>query len=119
MFHVPEEKRITQGMLASDKSFGNNGYFVLESFRRGRTFVIVASNGMGWEHVSVHVEEGKRQQLPTWREMCFVKDIFWDSEDVVMQLHPRKSQYVNHDPFTLHLWRPVDVPIPTPPIILV
>jgi hypothetical protein len=47
--------------------------------------------------------------------MCFVKDLFWDDEDCVMQLHPKKSEYVNNSPFCLHLWRPINAIIPTPP----
>ena len=52
--------------------------------------------------------------------MCFIKDVFWDEEDVVIQYHPKKSEYVNRHENCLHLWRPVlDDPIPTPPKELV
>jgi len=51
--------------------------------------------------------------------MAYVKDLCWDDEDVVMQLHPRKSEYVNNHPHVLHLWRPRHEMIPTPPSILV
>ena len=101
--------------MASDSSFGNNGCFVIESIKKGRTLYVIASNGMGWEHVSVHVLDGKEQRTPTWREMCFIKDLFWDGEDVVIQYHPMKSEYVNNHPFTLHLWRPTELMIPRPP----
>jgi hypothetical protein len=46
--------------------------------------------------------------------MCHAKDQCWDAEDVVMQLHPAKSQYVNHHPHVLHLWRPLKETIPIP-----
>jgi hypothetical protein len=95
-----------------------------------------------WEHVSVHayrvgtVErhvhhsflEGSKpyttgrpaqMRTPTWKEMVYVKDLCWDGEDVVMQLHPRKSEYVNCHKHVLHLWRPRHRDIPTPPAILV
>jgi hypothetical protein len=68
-----------------------------------------------WEHVSVST----RHRTPNWIEMCFVKDLFWDDEEAVMQLHPPRSDYVNHHPFTLHLWRPMQATIPLPPSILV
>lgn len=64
----------------------------------------VVSDGGGWDHVSVHVMDQKR--TPTWEEMCFVKDLFFKDDEVVMQLHPAKKDYVNCHPFTLHLWRP-------------
>ena len=72
-----------------------------------------------WEHVSVHVYEYGRARTPTWLEMCLVKDLFWEEEECVIQYHPAKSEYVNCHPHVLHLWRPKDVPIPTPPKICV
>jgi hypothetical protein len=68
-----------------------------------------------WEHVSVSTQH----RIPNWIEMCFVKDLFWHPEEAVMQLHPPKSDYVNHHPYTLHLWRPMRQAIPLPPSILV
>jgi hypothetical protein len=120
-FHVPNERRVRRGTGASSEADGNNGWFVMDSPKqRGRRLLIVASDGLGWEHVSVHASEGPdRSMTPTWAEMCFVKDVFWDDEDVVMQLHPRKSEYVNFHAHTLHLWRPTDQTIPTPHHLLV
>lgn len=46
--------------------------------------------------------------------MCFIKDLFWGEEEVVMQLHPAKSQYVNQHDYCLHLWRPKTIAIPLP-----
>jgi hypothetical protein len=71
---------------------------------------------MGWEHVSVSLPN----RTPNWREMCFIKDVFWDEKDVVIQYHPKKTEYVNRHENCLHLWRPVlDDRIPTPPKELV
>jgi hypothetical protein len=50
---------------------------------------------------------------------CFVKNLFWEEEEVVMQLHPATSQYVNYHPNCLHLWRPMHMSILHPPSILV
>lgn len=84
-----------------------------------RRLVIVASDGLGWEHVSVSVRDGKRVRTPVWDEMAHVKDVFWDDEDVVVQFHPRRSEYVNCHENVLHLWRPVGIELPTPDPILV
>lgn len=108
-FHVPNQWRVRTGKLASDDNCGNNGAFMLNG-----AFVI-ASDGEGWEHVSV----SRKNRIPTWPEMCQIKNIFWDTEDAVMQLHPPQSDYVNVHPNCLHLWRPTDRPIPLPPSILV
>jgi hypothetical protein len=70
---------------------------------------------MGWEHVSV----SKKTYTPTWDEMCYVKSLFWDEEDTVIQYHPAKSQYVNNHPYCLHLWRPTKERVPVPDPILV
>ena len=51
--------------------------------------------------------------------MCFIKDLFWDSEDTVIQFHPPKSEYVNSHKYCLHLWRKKDTNIETPPKFLV
>jgi hypothetical protein len=131
MFHVPEQYRIVTGRQASNATLGNNGAFRIPnrggatrrrvSTRKSRELFVIASDGLGWEHVSVHVYDAEREMffLPLWDEMCYIKDLFWDAEDVVMQLHPRKSEYVNNHAYVLHLWRPTQHTIPTPPAILV
>lgn len=120
-FHVPEAARLTRpGPLMSDHTYGNNGAFTLPSPEPGWALRLLASDeplrgSIPWEHVSVSAYRGVRIRVPTWKEMSFVKDVFWDEDDVVMQLHPAKQDYVNHHPAVLHLWRPVGVAIPTPP----
>lgn len=129
-FHVPELARdTTHPQLGSSSADGNNGAFHLESPEPGWRLALICSDSSdptlpeewrGWEHVSVHAY-GRitRLRTPTWKEMAYVKNLCWDDEDVVMQLHPRKSEYVNNHPHVLHLWRPTHAEIPTPPSILV
>lgn len=142
MFHVPELARdTTHPMLATTAADGNNGAFHLESPEPGWRLALIASDGSDvpdvadwqWEHVSVHAyRPGKPQpegftissrrpamRTPTWVEMAYVKRLCWDAEDVVVQFHPRESQYVNCHPHVLHLWRPKNQEFPTPPSILV
>jgi hypothetical protein len=132
-FHVPEGKRIVSGPLASDFRYGNNGAFVFDSnLGQGRRLFTIASDGgppgewkkngldgEPWEHVSVHVKQGNKTRTPVWDEMCFVKDLFWDPEDVVIQIHPKKSEYVNFHQNTLHLWRALKTDFKSPPSICV
>lgn len=77
----------------------------------GETAGVVISNGGGWEHVSVSI----KGRCPRWQEMCFIKQLFWEDEEEVIQYHPKKSEYVNLHPYCLHLWRPIGVELPTPP----
>lgn len=68
-----------------------------------------------FEHVSVSL----KNRCPNWEEMCFVKDLFWDEDEVVMQLHPAKRDHINNMATCLHLWRPLKKEIPLPPAIAV
>jgi hypothetical protein len=107
-FHVPERYRADIPGLP--RGGPSEGVFILPNGVR-----CIACDGGGWEHVSVSLPA----RAATWAEMCHVKAIFWDPEDVVMQLHPAESQYVNLHPFVLHLWRPTTATIPLPPLIYV
>jgi hypothetical protein len=118
--HVPNQYRLrAHPRLASSDEDGNNGAFALPPLFADRQLAVVASDGLGWEHVSVHVNRKDGPRTPTWDEMCHVKAIFWDEDDVVVQFHPRRADYVNFHAHTLHLWRPVGVEFPTPHPVMV
>jgi hypothetical protein len=51
--------------------------------------------------------------------MCRVKDMFFEPEEVVVQYHPRHSEYVNRHPYCLHLWRKRGEDFETPPMMFV
>lgn len=99
----------------SDSSYGFNGMFrfVLDT----HLLRCIASDGMGWQHVSV-TEEGSPKP-PSWSIMCKIKDLFFEPEDWVVQYHPAKSEYVNNHPGCMHLWRPTTQMLPVPESILV
>jgi hypothetical protein len=102
----PEKYRI-----AGDE--GQDGAFVIPY--EGRGLRIIASTGMEWDHVSVSL----LTRCPNWKEMSFIKDIFWNDSQTVMQLHVPKKDHINYHPFCLHLWRPQLIDIILPPSILV
>jgi hypothetical protein len=113
--------RIKVEKFASDESYGMNGVFKIPG-PRGIYLLCIVSNGGGWDHVSVErftEKRSERVKVPYWNEMCFIKDLFWDSEEVVIQYHPAKSTYVNVSEGVLHLWKPQNATIPTPPITFV
>lgn len=109
-----ERDRIRHGPLASDGDAGVNGAFNVQCPGRAR-LMIVASNGGGWEHVSVTV----RNRCPIWEEMDWVKHRFWNKDDTVMQYHVPVSDHINVHPFCLHLWRQIGKPMPRPPAWMV
>ncbi len=106
-----ERARIREGPLASDERYAINGAFAF-GVPGDRTIFCIASDGRGWEHVSVSLN---KKRTPTWEEMCFVKELFWDDDECVVQFHPPKSAYVNNHPYVLHLWRPVNYDFRLPP----
>lgn len=138
-YKVPEEYRITEATAEKmkkvfnksakfidswvllNKQFGDErtGMFMLPNPKTGKGLFLLckASGGEGWEHVSISIPTEDR--CPTWPEMCFVKSLFWGKEDTVVQFHPPEQDYVNNHEFCLHLWKPTEGNIQTPPPVLV
>ena len=112
---VPEQFRIRTGRMASDERFGNNGAFIVQLRTLKQRVLVIASDEGGWQHVSVSRED----RVPTWDEMCEVKDMFFGPDVWVMQFHPAASDYVNYHKNCLHLWRPTGAAFPTPPAWMV
>lgn len=79
----------------------------------GWSGTVVWSTQDGWEHVSV-APKAKRI-MPSWDDMCRLKDMFFEDEECVIQYHPPKSEYVNLAENCLHLWKPANGEIPLPP----
>lgn len=111
-----EECRIKSGQFASTKDDGFNGaFFIPTHLEGGSHFGVICSDGEGWEHVSVSLPD----RTPTWDEMCYIKSLFWESHEVVMQLHPAEAEYVKNCSTCVHLWKPTSAVIPTPPAWMV
>lgn len=119
-----EASRVRHGPMASSRFDGNNGQFLLwgPGGPNGPRLLTQVSDEDGWEHVSVSVPALANQmaRTPTWDEMSFVKDLFWEPEECVVQYHPPRSQYRNLHTHCLHLWRPTDgitFPMPDPDMV--
>lgn len=107
-----EEIRADKRFQGKEKTIdGGSGWVTI----RGKMLCVVYSDGGGWDHVSVSLTN----RCPTWDEMCIIKDIFFREDECCMEYHPRKLDYVNVHKYCLHIWKPQDEIIPTPPIILV
>ncbi len=122
MFQLPEQfrnRRAERETYGSGMMEPGSGVFYFQSAHRHKSGLLcLASTGLGWEHVSVSGHHYQKKYLPSWEEMCQVKDVFWGEEDVVVQFHPRKQDYVNNAQ-VLHLWRQVGQTFETPPHFLV
>ena len=88
-----------------------NGGFIFAI--KGVKVKVIAGRGRGWEHVSVSCED----RTPTWSEMDTVKKMFFEDEEVVIQLHVAAKDHINVHPYCLHLWRIISKlrRIPLPP----
>ena len=108
--------------MGTDETRGANGCFVIPHYKVADYFFnVIVSDGMGWEHVSVSLTSNKRkvERCPTWEEMCYIKDLFWDEHETAIQYHPAKSEYVNNHQYCLHLWNPTQQDIPKPLKIMI
>lgn len=92
---------------------GFKGYIYLPHWNG----TIIVTNGAGWEHVSVSPK--RKSLIPSWEDMCTIKDMFWKENEAVIQVHPVKEDYVNNMPNCLHLWRCTYKEMVLPPRILV
>ncbi len=117
--HTLDKFRLSDAERRMYGANGDSGNGLFKVHVNGRSFKIVASNGGGWEHVSVSPWSDKLKRCPTWDEMCAIKDMFFEPEERVIQYHPPKSEYVNQHPYCLHLWKPTVEEIPFPPSIFV
>jgi hypothetical protein len=104
--------------------YGENGGATEGMFRvrlkrrdghQGAKLTIIASVGEGWEHVSVSTPT----RCPTWDEMEYVKRMFFEAHETVMQLHVPSADHISLHHFCLHLWRPIAAEIPRPPAFMV
>lgn len=97
------------------------GYFEIPSPEKGTLRVLATHGDSGegeeyaWDHVSVSLDK----RIPTYGEMCWIKDLFFHDTETVVQYHVPKEDHVNFHPYCLHLWRPTVKDLPRPPSILV
>jgi len=118
MFKVPHNCRVRTGPWASTDEIGNNGVFIIP-YETGM-FYTIASDQMGWDHVSVHKKDMLGNLMtPDWNDMCYLKDVFWGEDDCVVQYHPKDKDYVNIHSNVLHLWKCQTQEFPMPPKIMV
>lgn len=95
-----------------------NGAFVIDKYKDGEFYLVIASNGQGWDHVSVtlHRKNGTSiKRCPSFEEMQMIKGKLFTEEEIVFQLHPREEDYINTHPYCLHLWKPNNCSMIVPP----
>lgn len=120
-----EDIKKTMGMkIKAEKKNGFGGSIFPIEYKNGKVKIVqdydkvlnfMFSWACGYEHLSVSTTV----KTPTWEQMCKMKDIFWAEDEVCMQLHPAKENYINNMSFCLHIWKPINEKIPIPPNLMV
>ena len=106
--HCPDVENLMDGDFL--------GAYLLRLRGSALEFLVLASVHDGeWEHVSVSTES----RCPRWGEMQQIKELFFEDDEAVMQLHPPQKDYVNSHPYCLHMWRPIKARIPLPDVNMV
>lgn len=104
--------RIRAGQFASTDQDGFNGHFLVPL--NGELWHVIIADGWGWKHLSV--TNAQKRMMPPWEIMCRLKEAFFADDEWACQFHPAKDDYVNDHPYCLHLWLPLEEPLPKPPI---
>lgn len=61
-------------------------------------------DGAKWLHVSC----SRAKKLPSWFDLRRVKDLFVGKKRKAVQVLPPEDEYVNLNPYVLHLYAPID-----------
>ena len=84
---------------------------ILNSFRRQKRCSLLISYSEGNEMDHVSGSPMNRFTVPTWEDMCALKEICFYPEEECYQVHPKQSEYlhgVGDLENVLHIWHPVN-----------
>lgn len=90
---------------------GRCGQFLVPHAPTRTMLRVIAANDEGWDHVSVST----KHRIPLWDEMQFIRTLFFEADECVVQFHPPLTQHINIHPHVLHLWRQHGVTYALPP----
>jgi len=85
-----------------------NGRFIIPTTQPGVNYLVLASDGLDWDHVSVSIIDDDYEGIkrcPTHEEMADIKRKFFDAYETTTQYHPVASDYINNHPYVLHWFR--------------
>lgn len=68
----------------------------------------IMEDGKEWLHVSF----SRRNRLPTYADLQLVKKEFIGEDKKAVMVFPEKKNYVNINPYCLHLWYSEENPLP-------
>ncbi len=104
-----EKLRIDHPMYIKAERGSIEGAFIIPY--GNKKLLVISGCGDGWDHVSISL----KHRCPTWDEMCFIKNLFFERDECAIQFHPSESDYINIGKTVLHIWRPQEQEIKMPP----
>lgn len=110
-------EEINKHRIRISKHIGDEGCGAFVVPYNNKIFRCIISGYYGWEHLSISLINVDR--TPTWSEMCYFKDFFFNEDECLVQYHPAKKDCVNIHPYVLHMWRPLGENIKMPPKYMV
>lgn len=77
-------------------------WYVKKGAAKGlRAIASVATYG---DEVWYHVSFSRSSAMPSYRDVSWVRTVFFSPDLKAIQVFPKKKKHVNFHPFTLHLW---------------
>ncbi len=100
---VKEIAKLDNLIISLNSELGGKGKLVYGSLRNCSVIWTREDNDADNYHKD-HVSICPTGRLPTWDELCKVKDMFFYDEEECYQVFPKKSEYVNLMKNCLHIW---------------
>lgn len=107
---IVEAGRIVEGSYFTSRGSASGAFYLQTN--DSRQLLVIASDGPDWEHVSA----SNPAFTPSWEDMCWLKSLFFEPHEWVVQYHPSENSHINLHPHCLHLWRPLGCVLPVPPM---
>lgn len=98
---IIERGRVVDGPYASNPQ-DRHGVFRLIRPPMRKYLNVIASDGSYWQDAGLpwpvweHVSVSLPDRCPTWEEMCWVKSLFFEDEECVLQFHPPRKKTRQH-----------------------
>lgn len=95
----------------------HSGSFLYPMENDKNAFIISTKDRRGWNHVSIHLQNDLGEcitKVPSHEDMQVIRNLFFNSEDLVQEFHPEKKDYINNHSYTLHLWESTEEKVEKP-----
>lgn len=91
------------------------GFFIIP-LNKDVAYQVKASNGSGWDHVSVSIANFRDLKgfTPSWTDMHNIGKLFFEPSEICVEIFPKEEDYVNDTDYVLHLWRATKDEMPMP-----